>query len=62
MIRLACVVHRTDYYHRGRTLERMGLAGLSVSEITNLVTHGTTEMPDFEMDRNAMMRSSLVGD
>jgi opine dehydrogenase len=62
MIRLACVVHRTDYYHRGRTLERMGLSGLSVSEITNLVMHGTTELPDFEMDRNAMMRSSLVGD
>ncbi len=42
MIRLACVVHRTDYTHRGRTLERMGLTGLSVDEITNLVNHGTS--------------------
>lgn len=42
MIRLACVVHRTDYTHRGRTLERMGLTGLSVDEITNLVNYGST--------------------
>lgn len=43
MIQLACVIHGTDYYHRGRTLERMGLTGLRVSEITNLVTYGSTE-------------------
>ncbi len=43
MIQLACVIHGTDYYHRGRTLERMGLTGLRVSEITQLVTYGSTE-------------------
>lgn len=43
MIQLACVIHGTDYYHRGRTLERMGLTGLRVSEITNLVTTGQAE-------------------
>lgn len=40
IIRLASVVHGTDYYHHGRTLERMGLAGLTVNEITSLVTYG----------------------
>lgn len=51
MIRLACVVHRTDYYHRGRTLESMGLDGLSVSEITNLVNYGSTR-PVLREDNN----------
>lgn len=46
MIQLACVVHGTDYYHRGRTLERMGLTGLRVGEITNLVTYGHTHPRD----------------
>lgn len=46
MIQLACVLHNTDYYHRGRTLERMGLTGLRVGEITNLVTYGQTIPPD----------------
>lgn len=48
MIRLACVMHRTDYVHRGRKLASMGLQGLSVSEITNLVNCGSTEMPQCE--------------
>lgn len=42
MIQLACVVHGTDYHHRGRTLERMGLTGLRIYEITNLVNCGST--------------------
>jgi opine dehydrogenase len=25
IIRLACIIHRTDYWRRGRTLERLGL-------------------------------------
>jgi opine dehydrogenase len=49
MIQVACVVHGTDYYHRGRTLERMGLTGLRVSEITNLVTYGQIESPNDEL-------------
>lgn len=43
MIQLACVIHGTDYRYRGRTLEKMGLVGLSVREITHLVTQGTVE-------------------
>jgi len=41
IIRLACFVHRTDYWRRGRTLERLGIAHLSVSELTELVNMGT---------------------
>jgi opine dehydrogenase len=45
MIQLACVIHGTDYRYRGRTLEKMGLVGLSVREITSLVMHGAVEEP-----------------
>lgn len=37
LIDLACIIHGTDYRHRGRSLERMGLDGLSIEEITQLV-------------------------
>jgi len=40
IIRLACIAHHTDYWRRGRTLERLGLEGLSVSEITAYVNEG----------------------
>ncbi|NPV66634.1 MAG: NAD(P)-binding domain-containing protein [Anaerolineae bacterium] len=43
MIQLACVLHGTDYRYRGRTLARMGLEGLSLTEITNLVNTGRAE-------------------
>ncbi|MCZ7547483.1 MAG: NAD/NADP octopine/nopaline dehydrogenase family protein [Anaerolineae bacterium] len=43
MIQLACIMHGTDYLHRGRTLERMGLTGLRVNEITNLVMYGQAQ-------------------
>jgi opine dehydrogenase len=49
MIRLSCVLHRTDYFYRGRTLERMGLIGLQISEINALVKTGTRLVPP--MDR-----------
>jgi opine dehydrogenase len=40
IIRLACIVHRTDYWRRGRTLDRLGIEQLSVEEITRYVTDG----------------------
>lgn len=43
MIQLACVLHGTDYRHRGRTLERMGLVGYSLPEIIRLVETGSAE-------------------
>lgn len=43
IIRLACIVHRTDYWRRGRTVDRLGIGELSVSELTRYVNEGTRE-------------------
>ena len=40
LIRLACIVHRTDYWRRGRTLDKLGIEQLSVSEVTQYVMEG----------------------
>lgn len=46
IIRLACIAHQTDYWRRGRTLERLGIKHLSVSELTRYVTgQSTNQMP-----------------
>jgi len=43
IIRLACIVHRTDYWRRGRTLDKLGIHDLSVSELTRYVNKGVLE-------------------
>lgn len=43
IIRLACIIHRTDYWRRGRTMEKLGIDKLSVSELTTFVTEGSCE-------------------
>lgn len=43
IIRLACIVHRTDYWRRGRTVDKLGIGDLSVSELTRYVNDGVTE-------------------
>ncbi len=40
MIRLANFVHSTDYWRRGRTLDRLGIEHYSVSELTKFVREG----------------------
>jgi opine dehydrogenase len=40
IIRIACIVHRTDYWRRGRTLEKLGIDRLSVGELTQFVMQG----------------------
>lgn len=40
MIRLASIIHRTDYWRRGRTLDKLGIEGMSVSELTHYVLQG----------------------
>jgi opine dehydrogenase len=40
IIRLACIIHRTDYWRRGRTLDKLGIQELSVSELTEYVNSG----------------------
>ncbi len=60
MIRLACVIHRIDYYHRGRTLESMGLTGLSLGEITNLVNHGSIDPPRAEFEGSSSAKEEVI--
>lgn len=40
VIRLACIIHKTDYWRRGRTLEKLGISNWSVSELTDYVMEG----------------------
>lgn len=43
MIRLANFVHSTDYWRRGRTLDKLGIEQYSVSELTVFVREGLTD-------------------
>jgi len=43
MIRLANFIHSTDYWRRGRTLDKLGIEQFSVSELTEFVREG---LPD----------------
>lgn len=40
IIRLACIIHETDYWRRGRTLDRLGVEQLSVNELLRYVKCG----------------------
>ncbi len=40
VIRLACILHHTDYWRKGRTLDKLGIQSLSVNELTQFVTTG----------------------
>jgi opine dehydrogenase len=40
IIRLGSIIHKTDYWRRGRTVERLGLEQWSVSELTSFVQEG----------------------
>ena len=43
IIRLGGFIHRTDYWRRGRTVEKLGLEQWSVSELTRFVKDGVIE-------------------
>ncbi len=43
IIRLACIIHQTDFWRRGRTLDRLGIEQLSVSELTRYAMEGTRD-------------------
>ncbi|MBU0511527.1 MAG: hypothetical protein KKD28_07040 [Chloroflexi bacterium] len=42
IIRLACIVHQTDYWQSGRMVERLGNEDISASEILQYVKKGIT--------------------
>jgi opine dehydrogenase len=43
MIQIASIIHRTDYWRRGRTVEKLGLDQWDVSELTRFVQNGTID-------------------
>jgi opine dehydrogenase len=43
IIRLGSFIHKTDYWRRGRTVERLGLEQWSVNELTKFVQEGVIE-------------------
>ena len=47
MVRLANFIHRTDYWRKGRTLDKLGIAGFSVSELTRFVKEGESSLTSF---------------
>jgi opine dehydrogenase len=40
IIGLACIIHGTDYWRRGRTVDKLGLADLSIGELVGYVNEG----------------------
>jgi opine dehydrogenase len=42
-IRLGCILHSTDYWRKGRTVEKLGNKDLSVTELTRYVNEGVRE-------------------
>jgi opine dehydrogenase len=43
IIRMACIIHRTDYKRRGRTVDKLGIGRLTVSELTRYVNEGLND-------------------
>ena len=43
IIKLACIIHNTDYWRKGRTLEKLGIKDLSIEELTHYVETGERE-------------------
>ncbi len=40
IIRLGCIIHKTDYWRKGRTIEKLGIKGFSVDELLVYVNEG----------------------
>ncbi|NJD59337.1 MAG: NADP transhydrogenase subunit alpha [Anaerolineales bacterium] len=43
IIRIACIIHHTDYWRRGRTVNKLGISGLSVNELITYVNEGVID-------------------
>jgi len=43
IIRLACIVHRTDYWKRGRTVDKLGIGDMSEAELMRYVNEGVKD-------------------
>ena len=43
IIRLSSIIHKTDYWRKGRTIDKLGIDNLSVGELTSYVNDGIWE-------------------
>jgi opine dehydrogenase len=43
IVRLGSIIHATDYWRRGRTIDKLGINNLSVGELTKYVNEGVLE-------------------
>ena len=43
IIRISSIIQRTDYYRRGRTVDKLGIGNLSVTELTHYVNEGSLD-------------------
>ena len=43
IIRLGCIIHQTDFWRKGRTLKRLGIEDLSVSELVRYAKEGVRD-------------------
>lgn len=43
IIRLSSIIHKTDYWRRGRTIDKLGIDNLSVNELVTYVNEGILE-------------------
>ncbi len=41
IVRLSSIIHKTDYWRRGRTIDKLGIDNLSVGELLTYVNEGT---------------------
>lgn len=46
IIQLACVVHNTNYFSSGRNVRNLGIEGLMINQIMELVTYGEVQKPE----------------
>ena len=40
IVRMACIIHQTDYWRRGRTMDKLGMGQLNVDEVRQYVMEG----------------------
>ncbi|MBP7933421.1 MAG: NAD/NADP octopine/nopaline dehydrogenase family protein [Phycisphaerae bacterium] len=63
VIHLACVIHGVDYWAEGRTVQRLGIAGMSVKDIRLLVVGAepATPVPNTPPSQHPLDGDSLEG-
>lgn len=59
IVRMASIMHGTDYWRRGRTLSKLGIDRLSVGELTAYVNEGIRPDPELVFSRSAPEELSI---